>query len=104
MDPGFIPENWRKAENGRPRFELEGHRVFMYERGSAKLCTSCRCCGALPVGPKNKMAEALRTSANVEKICMTSPHAQNLTCEKDSLNRRDKSGSTWPMRSRSFFI
>lgn len=32
VDPGFIPENWRKAENGRPRFELEGHRVFMYER------------------------------------------------------------------------
>eukprot|EP00435_Cladocopium_sp_Y103_P001062 s4245_g1.t1 len=32
VDPGFIPENWRKAENGRPRFELEGRRVFMYER------------------------------------------------------------------------
>lgn len=33
MDPGSIPENWRKAENGRPHFELEGGRVFIHERG-----------------------------------------------------------------------
>lgn len=33
VDPGSIPENWRKAENGRPHFELEGGRVFIHERG-----------------------------------------------------------------------
>ena len=32
VDPGAIPENWRKAEDGRPRFELEGGRVFLHER------------------------------------------------------------------------
>ena len=46
MDPGSIPENWRKAENGRPHFELEGGRVFIHERGclrtTSKTLTNCK--------------------------------------------------------------
>jgi len=42
VDPGSIPENWRKAENGRPHFELEGGRVFIHERkkttGELRFC------------------------------------------------------------------
>ncbi|CAK8988486.1 unnamed protein product [Durusdinium trenchii] len=43
VDPGAIPENWRKAEDGRPRFELEGGRVFLHERkkktGELRFCS-----------------------------------------------------------------
>ncbi|CAE7872778.1 CSTF64, partial [Symbiodinium microadriaticum] len=31
IDPGFIPDNWQKSENGRPIFEVEGGIVFMHE-------------------------------------------------------------------------
>ncbi|CAE7248269.1 PFA3 [Symbiodinium sp. KB8] len=42
IDPGFIPDNWQKSENGRPIFEVEGGIVFMHERkkktGELRFC------------------------------------------------------------------
>lgn len=42
IDPGFIPDNWQKSENGRPIFEGEGGIVFMHERkkktGDLRFC------------------------------------------------------------------